>query len=339
VTDWSTHWTDRSVDPSIRRSAVRSVGPLKWRELLGGPSVAVRVALAATVAAALPSMAQQVAAPSAHGFLLACANSAAAFFLFSFQVHEKSVLLPLMPATLLSFALLPPPPGPASSSRAGSSSRALLAALAVWGPVVACFGMFPLLERDGVAAAYAACIVAYVAVVGGLVDEALEALAVDEDEVNDDDERGGAAATARAPSAVPRRSSRARAAVVTAAAVAGALALHAARLLYEPPARLPWLHDRLFVTYAFVFIALGAAYLNWVQWGWWPSGARGRSTRRGRAAAPAKRAGAEEGQERGEGIHARGDGGVVAAAAAARSPPRTQLRPRRRARGADEQAA
>jgi alpha-1,3-glucosyltransferase len=163
VTDWSTHWTDRSVDPSIRRSAVRSVGPLKWRELLGGPSVAVRVALAATVAAALPSMAQQVAAPSAHGFLLACANSAAAVFLFSFQVHEKSVLLPLMPATLLSFALLPPPPGPASSSRAGSSSRALLAALAVWGSVVACFGMFPLLERDGVAAAYAACIVAYVA--------------------------------------------------------------------------------------------------------------------------------------------------------------------------------
>lgn len=34
-------------------------------------------------------------------FLLALTISSLGFFLFSFQVHEKSILLPLLPATLL----------------------------------------------------------------------------------------------------------------------------------------------------------------------------------------------------------------------------------------------
>lgn len=248
-----------------------SVGPIKWREMLGGhgSTTAPRAALAATLAALLPSMWQQVASPLPLGFLLCCANSAAAFFLFSFQVHEKSVLLPLMPATLLVVVL-------AGRQRGGARQRRVLASIAVWGPMVACFGMFPLLERDGVSAAYATCVVAYVTVVGWLLDEAMVG------EEQEKEQRGGQA--------------WAIAAATTSISVAGALVLHAARLLFEPPARLPWIHDRLFITYAFLFIASAAAYLNWLQWGraaWAAIGAGGggggRGSRRAVVAARAPR--------------------------------------------------
>lgn len=73
---------------------------IKWKQLFSVPVLA-RLALGATITAALPSMVQQIRAPSARGFLLAMLNSSFAFYFFSFQVHEKSVLLPLLPATLL----------------------------------------------------------------------------------------------------------------------------------------------------------------------------------------------------------------------------------------------
>lgn len=73
---------------------------IKWKQRFSIPVLA-RMALGATVTAALPSMLQQIWAPSARGFLLAMLNGSFAFFFFAFQVHEKSVLLPLLPATLL----------------------------------------------------------------------------------------------------------------------------------------------------------------------------------------------------------------------------------------------
>jgi alpha-1,3-glucosyltransferase len=258
-----------------------SVGPVKWKEVLGGGggSAAPRVALAATLLALLPSVAQQVASPSPLGFLLCCSNSAAAFFLFSFQVHEKSVLLPLMPATLLVFfvggtgsgggGLGGVGGGNRRSSGSGSSSgissgisitstttttSRVLASIALYGPLVACFGMFPLLERDGVGAAYAACLVAYVAVVGGLLEQA---------GLEDCKEEANNKAKKKAREQRPWSGSGG----VFAVALSVAGALHAARLAFEPPARLPWLHDRLFITYAFLFIASATAYLNWLQWG------------------------------------------------------------------------
>ena len=47
----------------------------------------VRACTAATLLAALPSMVHQMLRPSRQGLLLAMANSAFAFFLFSFQVR------------------------------------------------------------------------------------------------------------------------------------------------------------------------------------------------------------------------------------------------------------
>ncbi|CAN0926056.1 Probable dolichyl pyrophosphate Man9GlcNAc2 alpha-1,3-glucosyltransferase [Linum grandiflorum] len=77
---------------------------IKWKRLF--PTSSLRFfSLAATILACLPSMIQQILAPSSKGFLYGLLNSSLSFYLFSFQVHEKSILLPLLPATLLAMEL------------------------------------------------------------------------------------------------------------------------------------------------------------------------------------------------------------------------------------------
>jgi hypothetical protein len=52
----------------------------------------------------------------------------------------------------------------------------------------------------------------------------------------------------------------------------GAVLLHVLQLTVSPPAGLPWLYDRLFITYGFVFIAAAMLYLNYRQWHQQPLG-------------------------------------------------------------------
>lgn len=73
---------------------------IKWKRLFTTQSLKL-LSLAATLCTCLPSMVQQIRDPSKHGFLYALLNSAFSFYFFSFQVHEKSILLPLLPASLL----------------------------------------------------------------------------------------------------------------------------------------------------------------------------------------------------------------------------------------------
>ncbi len=92
-----------------------------------------RVSLLATLAAITPPCLLILLKPRKDLLPLALSTTAWAFFLFSFQVHEKSVLLPLMPMT----ALL------ASKHGLGKSVRAWVGfanMLGVW-------TMFPLLQR------------------------------------------------------------------------------------------------------------------------------------------------------------------------------------------------
>lgn len=70
----------------------------------------------------------------------ALATSAWGFFLFSFQVHEKSVLLPLMPMTLLL----------ASKKGLSKEYRAWIG----YANVVGMWTMYPLLKRDGLQVPY-----------------------------------------------------------------------------------------------------------------------------------------------------------------------------------------
>ncbi|XP_059670576.1 probable dolichyl pyrophosphate Man9GlcNAc2 alpha-1,3-glucosyltransferase isoform X2 [Cornus florida] len=73
---------------------------IKWKRLYTVQSMKL-LSLGATVISCLPSMIQQIRAPSNQGFLYGLLNSSFSFYLFSFQVHEKSILLPLLPASLL----------------------------------------------------------------------------------------------------------------------------------------------------------------------------------------------------------------------------------------------
>ncbi|XP_072998264.1 probable dolichyl pyrophosphate Man9GlcNAc2 alpha-1,3-glucosyltransferase [Typha latifolia] len=73
---------------------------IKWRRLFTVQSLKL-LSFLTTVLAFLPSFVQQIKFPSNLGFLYALLNSSFSFYLFSFQVHEKSILLPLLPASLL----------------------------------------------------------------------------------------------------------------------------------------------------------------------------------------------------------------------------------------------
>jgi len=132
-------------------------------------------------------------------------------------VHEKSILLPLLPISML----------------AASEPD-----LAIWGPVVGAFQMYPLLVRDGVALAYVATIAVYLLVLTALVPKDVTAYSVN-------------SSTWR-PVAV--------------AALLGGVLLHVLQVTVQPPSQLPWLFDRLFISYGFVFIAGAMVYLNWRQW-------------------------------------------------------------------------
>ncbi|PON93762.1 Glycosyl transferase, ALG6/ALG [Trema orientale] len=107
---------------------------IKWKRLFTTPTLKL-LSLAATISTCLPSMVQQIWDPSKQGFLYGLLNSAFSFYLFSFQVHEKSILLPLLPASLL--AIEEP-------------------FLHNWMTLSALFSMFPLLVRDKLVLPYIA---------------------------------------------------------------------------------------------------------------------------------------------------------------------------------------
>ena len=175
--------------------------------------------------------------PRMVGQLLGLASCALCFFLFSFQVHEKAILLAALPAVAL--APLDPP------------FAALLSAAAA-------FGMFPLLKRDGLAAPYillaaaSAAAVALLAAQRGLRPIDLEAYAPTP--------IGDCGAVAAAARRTLRWLRGWPLALVAAAAVAGMAAVHAAERLYAPPAHLPDLHALLFSVGAFCMYAAAAAY-------------------------------------------------------------------------------
>jgi alpha-1,3-glucosyltransferase len=107
----------------------------KWKTRFAAPTLA-RAAAALSLAACAPSVAHQILRPSRAGLLYGMLNASFAAFLLGFQVHEKSILLPLLPAALL--ALDEP------------------RLLRLFGPLAA-FSMYPLLRFERLGGAYAAC--------------------------------------------------------------------------------------------------------------------------------------------------------------------------------------
>ncbi|KAG2433128.1 hypothetical protein HYH02_012829 [Chlamydomonas schloesseri] len=241
---------------------------IKWKSRFPAPLL-LRAAAAATLAAAAPAMAHQIAGrrgggagpaegavggangggggagPTRWGLVRCLVNSGFAFYMFSYQVHEKSILMPLLPLTLA----------------AGREPT-----LAAWLPLLGCFSMFPLLVRDGVGLPYVAVAAMYGAVMAGAALQQARQLQAERRAAP----RSGA--VARALDAVtgflldlwP---------LLAAAGVAAAAALHAARLLLPAPPHLPWLYDRAFITFSFVGFATAFAYSQLAQWLEEPAGA------------------------------------------------------------------
>mmetsp|Transcript_1188 Transcript_1188/g.3803 ORF Transcript_1188/g.3803 Transcript_1188/m.3803 type:complete len:220 (-) Transcript_1188:23-682(-) len=120
--------------------------PLKLKAKLALETL-LRLSLGCTLAALLPPCALLLRAPSRRAFLLCATACGLAFFLLSFQVHEKHLLLPLLPAALLST----------------EHPRAY-----AWFALLAAFSMFPLLARDGLRLAYSVCQLAFGALAAAL---------------------------------------------------------------------------------------------------------------------------------------------------------------------------
>lgn len=117
----------------------------KFREVLTNAQLA-QMCLAATAMAVLPHSLDLLFRPSRGKFLLALVNSSLAFFLLSFQVHEKSILLVAIPVLLH----LHKDPLPCS-----------------WFLVISTFSMLPLLLKDGLELAYFAWRFFYGQLLGG----------------------------------------------------------------------------------------------------------------------------------------------------------------------------
>ena len=92
-----------------------------------------KICLGCTATALVPSAVNLLFNPKKKQFLYALINSSLAFFLFSFQVHEKSILIVAIPVILI-FPLEP--------------------FMAFWFLQVSTFSMIPLLVKDGLISAY-----------------------------------------------------------------------------------------------------------------------------------------------------------------------------------------
>lgn len=88
----------------------------------------IRLCTISTLSAILPTSIDLFLRPNRRKFVLALINSSLAFFLFSYQVHEKSILLP---ATFIALYLPQDP------------------IISFWFLIVSVFSMLPLLTKDG----------------------------------------------------------------------------------------------------------------------------------------------------------------------------------------------
>ena len=111
-----------------------------YRDVLHVETI-IKLALVLTLILILPVAIDLLKKPiTIERGLLALVNSALAFFLASYQVHEKSLLLALIPAALL------------------SGEEPMMIA---WFQVVGTFSMYPLLLRDGLVVPYFAMVIMY----------------------------------------------------------------------------------------------------------------------------------------------------------------------------------
>ena len=109
-----------------------------------------RTAAILTLLGVLPSFVALFAVPQNRLLLPALASGAWAFFLFSFQVHEKSVLLPLLPTTLMLAD-----DGSGDKDPGSGGLAPVTRAWVGWANALGAWTLYPLLKRDELALPYA----------------------------------------------------------------------------------------------------------------------------------------------------------------------------------------
>lgn len=144
------------------------------------------------------------------------------------QVHEKSILLPLMPVMLLG------PDQPIMTR---------------WLPPVACFSMYPLLKKDGLTLAYIALMLLWGAMTWPAVGE----------------ERKERQTEASRDHVEEQVSERWRSLLLMGLYVSVGLAvgIHAAPLIWKAPKQYPYIFDALFTSFSFLHILGLAVYLQY----------------------------------------------------------------------------
>ncbi|CAL5225224.1 g8012 [Coccomyxa viridis] len=200
---------------------------VKWRSIFSQQAL-VWLCMGSTLLAAMPVLVQEVRRPTARGLLVCMASSAFAFYLFSYQVHEKSILLPLMPVMLLG------PDQPIMTR---------------WLPPVACFSMYPLLKKDGLTLAYIALMLLWGAMTWPAVGE----------------ERKERQTEASRDHVEAQVSERWRSLLLMGLYVSVGLAvgIHAAPLIWKAPKQYPYIFDALFTSFSFLHILGLAVYLQY----------------------------------------------------------------------------
>ncbi|KAM5148846.1 dolichyl pyrophosphate Man9GlcNAc2 alpha-1,3-glucosyltransferase [Mantella aurantiaca] len=103
----------------------------------------LKLSFACTLLGVLPTCLKLTANPTLRGFKLSLVNCALSFFLFSFQVHEKSILLVSLPVCFL---------------------LSEIPLMATWFLLVSTFSMLPLLMKDGLLMAYVITTLAFLLV-------------------------------------------------------------------------------------------------------------------------------------------------------------------------------
>ena len=165
-----------------------------------------------------------------QGLLLCMANSSFAFYLFGYQVHEKSVLLPLLPVTLL------------------AASEPMLATAM---PLLAIFSMWPLLKRDGLEIPYVGVAALFFAIAQRASTGPVPSQSIS---VSNEGKQ------------VRGNLQQRRMVYGAACSFLGAALIHVSAWHFPAPVRYPYLHDAAFTAYSFAHFVLVWGYLNWRQW-------------------------------------------------------------------------
>uniref|UniRef100_A0A8C8SRW6 Alpha-1,3-glucosyltransferase n=1 Tax=Pelusios castaneus TaxID=367368 RepID=A0A8C8SRW6_9SAUR len=105
---------------------------VKIKDVLS-PQIQLKLSFAITFLSLLPTCIKLTLQPSLRGFKFALASCALSFFLFSFQVHEKSILLVSLPVCLIINEV---------------------PFMSTWFLLVSTFSLLPLLLKDGLLLAY-----------------------------------------------------------------------------------------------------------------------------------------------------------------------------------------